>query len=349
MTTSLEIDTSDIVRLAIELTGERIVLCRTLSGGKNSRVQAVVTDSAKHYVVKQYFPRAGRDSQRNEYDALHWLNAQGVTCVAKPLAMQAGATLFEYVEGQPGPPAVYTEEAANQVVDFVANLQRISRNSPSWTGIASEAALSAAEVVAHIRVRADRLLHAAVVEQNTARDQLFAEMRGYVSTKLLPAVSAWQVRFGPAYVGQVRSEARMLSPSDFGLHNAILRNDNIWIFIDFEHFGWDDPAKLVGDFLLHPAMPEAESWKLTVARRCIELLVDGDELKRRAQQFLPLLALKWSLILLNEFLPQDAARRTFSLGEHSGRDAILYRQLGLSKSMYELATTVHWELAGGIE
>jgi len=26
------------------------------------------------------------------------------------------------------------------------------------------------------------------------------------------------------------------------------------IFLDFEYFGWDDPAKMIVDFLLHPAM-----------------------------------------------------------------------------------------------
>src|SRR5690606_1492036 len=44
---------------------------------------------------------------------------------------------------------------------------------------------------------------------------------------------------------------RLLSPSDFGFHNMLRRDDGSLAFIDFEYFGWDDPAKLAADFLLH--------------------------------------------------------------------------------------------------
>ena len=47
---------------------------------------------------------------------------------------------------------------------------------------------------------------------------------------------------------------RVLSPSDFGFHNALERPDSQLTFVDFEYFGWDDPAKMLSDFLLHPAV-----------------------------------------------------------------------------------------------
>ena len=40
---------------------------------------------------------------------------------------------------------------------------------------------------------------------------------------------------------------RALSPSDFGLHNALRGQDGQLRFVDFEYFGWDDPVKLVSD------------------------------------------------------------------------------------------------------
>ena len=43
----------------------------------------------------------------------------------------------------------------------------------------------------------------------------------------------------------------ILSPSDFGFHNIITKNDKMY-FIDFEYAGWDDPRKLVCDFILNP-------------------------------------------------------------------------------------------------
>ena len=49
-------------------------------------------------------------------------------------------------------------------------------------------------------------------------------------------------------------EQRTLSPSDFGFHNALRRPDGRVVFLDLEYFGWDDPAKMISDFLLHPAL-----------------------------------------------------------------------------------------------
>ena len=49
-----------------------------------------------------------------------------------------------------------------------------------------------------------------------------------------------------------RPRHRALSPSDFGLHNAMRDEDGRLRFIDFEYFGWDDPVKLVSDTALHP-------------------------------------------------------------------------------------------------
>ena len=40
---------------------------------------------------------------------------------------------------------------------------------------------------------------------------------------------------------------RILSPSDFGLHNTISKKNKLYFF-DFEYFGWDDPIKLICDF-----------------------------------------------------------------------------------------------------
>ena len=43
----------------------------------------------------------------------------------------------------------------------------------------------------------------------------------------------------------------ILSPSDFGFHNSLLKNNRLFFF-DFEYAGWDDPIKLICDFILNP-------------------------------------------------------------------------------------------------
>ena len=48
---------------------------------------------------------------------------------------------------------------------------------------------------------------------------------------------------------------RVLSPSDFGFHNALLDRQGNVRFFDFEYAGWDDPAKLVCDFFCQVEVP----------------------------------------------------------------------------------------------
>ena len=50
---------------------------------------------------------------------------------------------------------------------------------------------------------------------------------------------------------KIDEEDLILSPSDFGFHNIISKNQKLY-FIDFEYAGWDDPNKLLSDFFLNP-------------------------------------------------------------------------------------------------
>ena len=44
---------------------------------------------------------------------------------------------------------------------------------------------------------------------------------------------------------------QVFSPSDFGFHNALLKDNGKLCFLDFEYFGRDDPVKLMADFIWH--------------------------------------------------------------------------------------------------
>jgi thiamine kinase-like enzyme len=106
---------------------------------------------------------------------------------------------------------------------------------------------------------------------------------------------------------------RCISPSDFGFHNALLRDNGSLCFIDFEYAGWDDPAKAIGDFFSHPGVP--------VSREYFDLFVDHalqpyrdtiGELEVRVRLMEPVFKVKWCCIVLNEFLQSEARRRNFA-------------------------------------
>ena len=95
---------------------------------------------------------------------------------------------------------------------------------------------------------------------------------------------------------------RLLSPSDFGFHNARRRRDGALQFFDFEYFGWDDPAKLIADFLLHPGMNLNPSLKRRFHGGTRIALGLGAGFDARFRALYPLFGLCWCLILLNPFL-----------------------------------------------
>jgi hypothetical protein len=139
---------------------------------------------------------------------------------------------------------------------------------------------------------------------------------------LLAAVRA---RAGEEGRRRLPEDERILSPSDFGFHNALEDGGTIRFF-DFEYAGWDDPAKMVCDFFCQPRVPVPIAYWRD--------FTEGAGLRadaiRRAELLLPAYRLKWCCILLNDFLPEGRARREFA-GGAAPDEARLASQLAKSR------------------
>ena len=100
--------------------------------------------------------------------------------------------------------------------------------------------------------------------------------------------------------------------SDFGFHNAILKESGDLVFLDFEYFGRDDPVKLMADFIWHPGMKLSHSQKIDWVKGAFRIFDDNLGLSKRFSSALPLYGLKWSLIVLNEFLEDGWHKRSYA-------------------------------------
>ncbi|NBV85195.1 MAG: hypothetical protein EBS01_02770 [Verrucomicrobia bacterium] len=196
-----------------------------------------------------------------------------------------------------------------QCIEWVTNLQRF-RAHPLAANIApaADACFSLDEHLALAERRVNRLLAAASNSENV-------EFTAFVNDELsarLGELSSLIRRSAVAPVDRPLEEChRILSPSDFGFHNALQDEQGRMWFLDFEYAGWDDPAKLLADFFCQPQVPV--SLDHSGAFVCALGEAVGDfSLPSRFRQLLPLHAVKWSCILLNEFLPQEASRRRFA-------------------------------------
>ena len=96
-----------------------------------------------------------------------------------------------------------------------------------------------------------------------------------------------------------------MSPSDFGFHNALRKIDGSLVWLDFEYFGWDDPAKLICDFLFHPGFNLTEKQSRQWLQGCQQIFIADSQLSERLYYSLPLYGLRWCLIILNVFLRNE--------------------------------------------
>jgi len=105
------------------------------------------------------------------------------------------------------------------------------------------------------------------------------------------------------------NEIRIVSPSDFGFHNSLLDKNKKLIFLDFEYGGIDTPYKLICDFFSQPDY-EIDTKYIALF---IEKLSFGDLISiGTVKRLLSIYKIKWSLIVLNNFLKEGSLRRKYA-------------------------------------
>ena len=292
------------------------------------------------HVVKFYFrhPDDPRDRLETEFAGFSFLWGQGIASIPRPVAVnrEESCAIYEFIEGDKILPADITTEDIKYAVNFLADLKRLNNTArSSHIAPASDACFSISAIVAGIERRLDRLT------KITAKGQEYEELGSFLREDFKPflgILTQWakeqcsQKRI--FFDSEVPWEERTLSPSDFGFHNAIRARDGRIVFLDFEYFGWDDPSKMVVDFLLHPAMTLSESMKKCFARGMLDVFKENKGLIDRLRVVYPLHGLKWCVLLLNEFIPNDFSRRSFAAGNPLDPSQVRRQQLLKAKNFY---------------
>ena len=335
MTTSFTQTDEQIERLknaATVLLSAKVQAFEAVGGGRNSRVYRLSVDPSHSYALKAYFrdPSDSRSRMRTEFASLSFLWQNGVRNVPKPLfsSQEHSCAIFEWIEGHRIGPDDVTEKELYSATRFLSCLAGLrSRTGSESLEPASEACFSGRAIVENLGRRLNPLL----AEQDSP------DLRTFLTSELVPAferISTWsRRRLGAAYDAELSLQERTLSPSDFGFHNALRRESGEVVFLDFEYFGWDDPAKTISDFLLHPAMNLSSTFKHQFASSVIEYFSGKTSLPGRLETFYPLFGLKWCLILLNEFLPDQLRRRRFAGMNDRDRRQRQAEQLAKAKHM----------------
>lgn len=323
---------------------------QALAQGGNNRTWLVTTSASGKYAAKQYFRHD--DDTRNrlaaETNFMHYAAQCAPGCAPQVLAVDqaAGLALFDFLPGhglRAGEVGLPETQAAAAFFCALNGDDRLARAAN--LGVASEACFS---IQGHLDLIGGRIAKLREALQSPGRPE-DTEARRFIERVFL----RWQVltneiqtralRHGLDLQEELAREQRCISPSDFGFHNALASEGTIR-FLDFEYAGWDDPAKMVGDFFAQLAVPVPPEHFQFFTQACLAPFDDRDALLRRATLLRPAYQIKWCCIAMNIFLPVHLARRKFAnpaLDEQTLKHAQLAKAATLFHSLGTIDHGLH--------
>ncbi|HUE76019.1 MAG TPA: hypothetical protein VMP10_04250 [Chloroflexota bacterium] len=319
------------------LTGSPVRAVERIGRGGNSKVYRVDCADGRSYAAKFYFQRTMDELDRLdvEFTSLQFLWQNGERSIPQPLALDRARQIavYEFVPGEPIDSRDVSIKDIEEIVAFAARLKKLSAvpNSDRLPR-AAEACFSFEEFDAIIRGRLTRL--ESVRGETPSHLELRSFLNGELRDALESSVRNVRDRVGRAgWSAQLAPSARTLSPSDFGFHNALRSPDGSLRLLDLEYFGWDDPAKLIADFVLHPGMDLNDEVKAAYVDGLLKAFADDAQLIERLGLLFPLFAIKWCEIILNEFVPDFLERREFAVRGTVDREVVRMRQLAKARKM----------------
>jgi hypothetical protein len=299
-------------------------------GGGNSKVYQITDGKNTRYALKIY-PDLSIDSRprlKTESSAIKllWSNDLPVPkLICSDLNLNWG--IYQWLEGEAN--QVPDFEFIYQSVFFIKELnRRVKNHLDSYLfSNASEACLSGEDLSMQIDKRLQNLKKVGSKELDVFLNKSFLPKYVYFISRAKSLLRG-------GFARTLEKRFQIVSPSDFGSHNAVKSENQQYYFYDFEYFGFDDPVKLVSDYLWHPGMILDDQKKLKWLELTGELFAEDPQYMDRLSAYNPLFGLRWCLIMLNEFLPNRLIMR-----EHSGRmnDAdvamVLHNQMNKAKNI----------------
>ena len=290
---------------ALESWGQESENAEALGGGANSQVFRIELARDRKICVKLHHIDRKGGSPRYDREKAFYSAARDACRNWLPQDLrwddERKAGFLDFIEGSPlGRP---NQGDVHMAGEFIRTLQQA--DSSLLQG-ASEGAM---EWEGHLLMVDQRLKRLANVEDEGAA--------GFVRDEVSPCWERVRKSLRPATVHKI------VSPSDFGFHNALRTSSGRLCFYDFEHGGLDDAAKLVCDLFVRPGSEIPMEW---VDVFCSSAGFD-DEVRNSAFGLMDLYRVKWACIALNEFTAEGIERRGYA-----GADSLERRKTQLAKA-----------------
>ncbi|MCH7868276.1 MAG: aminoglycoside phosphotransferase family protein [Myxococcales bacterium] len=278
-----------------------------LVGGRGHRQYRVRTGAGR-FLLKQYFRRVSepRDWLAAEFKFCQFLHRSGIRQAPEPIAWdeREGLALYEFIDGRPLRRGEIGDREIESVIDFVREIN-MHRRRPDARALtkAHEAAFSIAAHIGQIDRRVQRLNGIDPINSNQNEALRFARRELSIAWKRAEeSVRKECSKLGIDPGARLANDRRILSPANFGLNNVLRTRNGTLRFLNLEGAGWDDPARLVGDFFFQPSLA-GEARHLELFRSKVFSGLSHPEFEvRRSAIMLPLFKTHWCCRVLEDFL-----------------------------------------------
>jgi len=313
-----------------------------LTCGGNNRAWRFRTAEGD-YVAKQYFRHENdaRDRLGAEFKFLHYAYSLIPESVPEPITHDpvSGIGIYRFVAGKPLPNTTeISQYRVDQAAKFFVAMNPTHRfESAKELPIASEACFTIADHIAMVTKRMTNLVettqHEAVLPEVRVFLHQFERRWQAMQEQIVFLANLWHISLSQ----DLPMEQRCLSPSDFGFHNALVLRNGRAVFLDFEYAGWDDPAKMVGDFFAQIAVPVPVQFFDSFVSQVLVPFPDQQSLKKRIRLLRGVYQFKWCCIVLNVFHPVHLQRRQFA---NPSVDELNLKKLQLAKAIQILNSII---------
>jgi len=283
---------ADFQPLISSIGADKITDLGQIKGKGNSRIYKLRLGNGKEVAAKCYPNDLKHDRLRAEVTSLQVLSDAGYP-VPKPLISddKIEVVMVDWIEGS----AIVTpsDKDIDDAVTMIGKIQSL-RNDPALMALppASGACFSLDDILQQLDERLGAF-----------PSSMPPELRMFFEEEFIPAYADIRAKVLRDYsidpYQNIARDQQILSPSDFGFHNALRRSDGSLVFFDFEYFGWDDPVKLISDVYFHSGMNLSYTLKERWLHSTETLF--GPAIEPRLRFCMPLYGLCWVLITLNEF------------------------------------------------
>ena len=277
------------------ITKHNLVYLETIYSGLNSKVY-LLKDNSRKYTIK-FFNLLNNNSKiriEREVNGLKLLNINQIKNVPNLISFdfKKSYILTDYIIGKKI--TNFSSLYIDQIINFSINL---SRKNIKVRGInIKDASDNFLQMQNFLRIIDEKFIEITnknlLIGNNQNSQKLFLK---YLYNEFLQKVNIYKTKSN--FLEYLYFQNQIFSQSDVGIHNC-LDSDGELFYLDFEHSGWDDPAKLIADWILRPNCN-------IKSQDCLNLIIKFSEkwhdknLIYRIKDILPIINIKWILIRLN--------------------------------------------------